>query len=41
MATNVVMTIVMAVTMDADAYTNATNVNANDGSVSHARTQQG
>jgi hypothetical protein len=41
MATNVVMTIVMAVTMDADAHTDATNMNADDCSVSHARTQQG
>ena len=41
MAANVVMTIVMAVTMDANADTDATNMNADDGGVRRACTQQG
>jgi hypothetical protein len=40
-ATNVVMTIVMAVTMDAHADTDATNMNADYGSIDRAYTQQG
>jgi hypothetical protein len=32
---------VMAVTMDANAHTDATNMNADDGGIGHARTQQG
>jgi hypothetical protein len=38
MATNVVMTIVMAVT-NADAHTDAANMNADDGGVGRARTK--
>jgi len=41
MATNVVMTIVMAVTVDAHADTDATNLNAYYGSVGRACAQQG
>jgi hypothetical protein len=41
MATNVVMTIVMAVTMDANAHADATNINADDGGVGRTCTQQG
>jgi hypothetical protein len=32
---------VMAVTMDANAHTDATNMNADDGGIGRARTQQG
>lgn len=39
MAANILMTVVMAVTMDANAHTNATNMNADDSSVCCGRTQ--
>jgi hypothetical protein len=40
-ATNVVMTVVMAVTMDSDAHADGADINSDDGGVGDACTQQG